>query len=165
MRTIPRCVNHPDIETRISCSSCGDPICTRCMRQAAVGQKCPRCARPPRRARGLGKPKHYVKGVLAGLAVAVVGGLIAHELLRVLPFGGFILPGLLGFAVGRAVGWGAAGQSQQPFTWIATALGAAAGLVAVAGPLLVLAPLAALGPFTVLACAIAGFFALRGIRG
>ena len=41
----PTCVNHPKVETWLTCSSCGDPICPRCMVTTAVGQKCPRCAR------------------------------------------------------------------------------------------------------------------------
>src|SRR6266540_119331 len=48
----PTCVNHPKVETRLTCSSCGDPICTRCMVTTAVGQKCPRCARQSGRAKG-----------------------------------------------------------------------------------------------------------------
>ena len=36
-----RCYRHPDRETYISCSECGRPICTECMTQAPVGQRCP----------------------------------------------------------------------------------------------------------------------------
>jgi membrane associated rhomboid family serine protease len=39
------CYRHPDRETLISCSSCDRPICTSCMTQAAVGVRCPECAR------------------------------------------------------------------------------------------------------------------------
>jgi len=35
------CYRHPDRETYISCSECGRPICTECMTQAPVGQRCP----------------------------------------------------------------------------------------------------------------------------
>ena len=48
----PTCVNHPKVETRLTCSNCGDPICTRCMVTTAVGQKCPNCARQSGRAKG-----------------------------------------------------------------------------------------------------------------
>jgi membrane associated rhomboid family serine protease len=40
----PRCYRHPGRETLLSCSTCGRPICTTCMRQAAVGIRCPDCA-------------------------------------------------------------------------------------------------------------------------
>ncbi len=39
------CYRHPDRETLLSCSSCDRPICTSCMTQAAVGMRCPECAR------------------------------------------------------------------------------------------------------------------------
>lgn len=45
-RTIPVCYRHPDRQTRLSCSSCGRPVCVDCVQQASVGQKCPECARP-----------------------------------------------------------------------------------------------------------------------
>ena len=158
-QTIPRCVNHRDVETRISCSSCGDPICTRCMRQAAVGQKCPSCARVPRSARALGRPEHYVKAIAAGFAVAVAGGLLLNMLQARVRFGTIILASLLGFGVGRAVSWGAQRQTQRPFEIVAVTLGAIGGLVA-GGGWLVLSQ-----PFRVLAVVAAGYFALRGLRG
>jgi membrane associated rhomboid family serine protease len=39
------CYRHPDRETLLSCSNCERPICTACMTQAAVGMRCPDCAR------------------------------------------------------------------------------------------------------------------------
>src|SRR5918994_1749276 len=95
----PTCVNHPKVETRLTCSSCGDPICTRCMVTTAVGQKCPRCAKQSGRAKGNPEPQllalahgfvvgatvrwaarrrtHTWLGVAAAAAVLVgVGGLV-----------------------------------------------------------------------------------------
>ena len=45
------CANHPKVETAVSCSDCGKPICPDCMVHAAVGIKCRDCARLPRSAR------------------------------------------------------------------------------------------------------------------
>ena len=45
------CYRHPDRPTRLACSTCGRPICVECSRDAAVGQKCPDCARPEGRHR------------------------------------------------------------------------------------------------------------------
>lgn len=154
-QTLPRCVNHPDVETRISCTTCDDPICTRCMRQGPVGQKCPSCARTPRSARAIGKPRHYVLGATAGLAVAVVGGLVANLALGRVGFGGIIIPGLIGFGVGRAVAWGASGQTARPFVLMAAGLGAVSGLLAHG---LVLA-----NPYALLGAAVAGYVAVRGL--
>ena len=45
------CYRHPARPTRLSCSSCGRPICVDCTNQASVGQKCPECAAPTGRNR------------------------------------------------------------------------------------------------------------------
>lgn len=39
------CYRHPDRETRVSCSSCGRPICPDCMTPTPVGMRCPECSR------------------------------------------------------------------------------------------------------------------------
>ena len=160
-QTIPRCVNHASVETRIACSSCGDPICTRCMRQAAVGQKCPRCARVPRSALAMGKPIHYVKAGAAGLGAAVGGGfalLVAFSAVRGLGYGGILLPALVGFGVGRAVSWGAQRQTHRNFEIMAVVLGVLAGIIAGGGLAILNRPFAALG------AAAAGYAALRGLH-
>ncbi|HEY3552115.1 MAG TPA: rhomboid family intramembrane serine protease [Solirubrobacterales bacterium] len=38
------CYRHPNRETRVSCSSCGRPICQECMTPTPVGMRCPECA-------------------------------------------------------------------------------------------------------------------------
>src|SRR3712207_9004198 len=69
-----RCYRHPDRETRVSCATCGRPICTECMVQTEVGIKCPDDARLPRGARaGVMKRGQVVRILLAGAAVALVG--------------------------------------------------------------------------------------------
>jgi membrane associated rhomboid family serine protease len=49
-----RCYRHPGRETLLSCSNCERPICTSCMTQAAVGVRCPECARGGASAAGAG---------------------------------------------------------------------------------------------------------------
>lgn len=132
------------------------------MRTAAVGQKCPSCARPARSSRALGKPQHYARAVGAGLGTALVGGVLYAQLLAAVRFGSLILAGVLGFLVGRVVRWGTHGQTQQPFAGIAIALGVVA--VAVAFTFGYGTPLPA-RLFTLLAYPIAGWFAFRGIQG
>jgi hypothetical protein len=159
---VQTCVNHPDTETRLSCSACGDPICTRCVRTAAVGQKCPDCARTPRSARALGKPEHYVRAVGVGLLAALAGGVVYAQLLVVLRIGSLILAGVLGFGLGRIVRWGTRGQSQQPFLGIAMGLAVVAVAVAFLARFGTLLPAAGL---VVVAYPVAVWLAVRGLRG
>lgn len=132
------------------------------MRTAAVGQKCPRCARTPRSARALGRPRHYARAVGGGVAAAVVGGVVYAQLLATVRFGALIIAGLLGFLIGRVVRWGARGQTQQPFPGIAMGLAGLAVAVAFlvgAGTLL---PLRA--GLLVLAYPVAAWLAMRGLQ-
>jgi predicted lipid-binding transport protein (Tim44 family) len=119
----PTCVNHPGVETRLTCSNCGNPICTRCMVTTAVGQKCPSCARQPRAAKGTPPPSQVARAFGAGLAAAVAGGF----LLLLLPFrGGILLAAVYGYLVGAAVRWAARRR-------IHTQLGVAAAAAVVVG--------------------------------
>ena len=131
------------------------------MRTAAVGQKCPRCARSPRSTRALGKPQHYVRAVGGGLLAAVVGGVVYAQLVATVRFGSLILAGVLGFLIGRVVKRGARGQTQQPFLGIAmglAGLGVAVAFLLGAGTLLPLRSLA------ILAYPVAVWLAMRGLQ-
>lgn len=151
------CVNHPGTLTRLSCSQCGSPICPRCVRSSAVGQRCPACAKPARAVRAHGKPEHYARAVGAGLPLAFLGGLVITQV----GFGALILSGLVGFGVGRAVAWGTRGQAQPPFPAVAIS-------VAVAGILLAFVmaygtPVPPVG-LRALSYPIAGWLATRGLQ-
>ena len=119
----PTCVNHPKVETRLTCSNCGDPICTRCMVATAVGQKCPRCARQTGRAKGNPEPQLLAKGFGAGVAVAALGGIV----LAAVPFAGLLLALAHGFVVGAAVRW-AARRRTHPWLGLAAAAAVMVGL-------------------------------------
>jgi hypothetical protein len=68
------CYRHPKRETRVSCATCGRPICTECMVATDVGIKCPDDARLPRGARaGVMKSNQVLRSILAGLGVALAG--------------------------------------------------------------------------------------------
>ncbi len=41
------CYRHPRVQTAVTCSDCGRPICTDCMNFGAVGIRCPDCAGVP----------------------------------------------------------------------------------------------------------------------
>ncbi|HVD43771.1 MAG TPA: hypothetical protein VNB92_00315 [Rubrobacter sp.] len=92
------CYRHPKRETRVSCATCGRPICTECMVATDVGIKCPEDARLPRGARaGVMKSGQVLRSVLTGLGVAVAGIPIAYVLL--------LLP--LTWLISAAAGYGA----------------------------------------------------------
>jgi len=92
------CYRHPKRETRVSCATCGRPICTECMVATDVGIKCPEDARLPRGARaGVMKTDQVVRSILAGVGVAVVGIPVAYVL--------FLLP--FTWLISAAAGYGA----------------------------------------------------------
>jgi hypothetical protein len=94
------CYRHPRRETRVSCATCGRPICTECMKPTDVGIKCPDDAKLPRSARtGVMKPNQVLKTFLAGIGVALVGIPVAYVLLN--------LAGILTFVLAIAAGYGA----------------------------------------------------------
>ena len=96
------CYRHPKRETRVSCATCGRPICTECMVATDVGIKCPEDARLPRGARaGVMKTNQLLWSVLAGLAVAVAGIPVALVLFR-LPFT-LLLSAAAGYGAGTLI--------------------------------------------------------------
>lgn len=97
------CYRHPKRETRVSCATCGRPICTECMVPTDVGIKCPDDARLPRGARaGAMKTNQIVRSLLAGLAVAVVGFFVVLAIFQV-GFFTLILSALAGYGAGTLV--------------------------------------------------------------
>jgi hypothetical protein len=78
------CYRHPKRETRVSCATCGRPICTECMVATDVGIKCPEDARLPRGAQaGVMKTNQLLRSILAGLGVAVAGIPVVYVLFMV----------------------------------------------------------------------------------
>jgi hypothetical protein len=94
----------------------------------AVGQKCPRCARQSGRAKGNPEPQVLARAFGAGLAAAVLGGV----LLVAVPF--VMLALVHGFVVGAAVRWAA---RRRTHAWLGV-VAAVAVLVGLAGLVLVL---------------------------
>jgi hypothetical protein len=94
---IPRCANHPTVETLVSCSSCEKPICPDCMVHAPVGVKCRDCARMPRSALVRLKPAKAARAIAAAAGTAVALGIA----LAALSGSGF---GFFGFILAFGVG-------------------------------------------------------------
>lgn len=87
MSEVMHCYRHPKRETRVSCATCGRPICTECMRPTDVGIKCPEDARVPRSARtGVMKTNQILKTLLAGIGIALLGIPAVYYVIFSLPF-------------------------------------------------------------------------------
>ncbi len=126
MNEVMHCYKHPNRETRVSCASCGKPICTDCMISTDVGIKCPEDARLPRSAQvGVMKPNQIVKSLLAGLVVAAIGPLVVYAIFQI-GFLSFILSALAGFGAGTLV-YRAGGRNGGP---ISIAISVTATLIA-----------------------------------
>ena len=145
------CYRHPKRETRVSCATCGRPICTECMRQTAVGIKCPEDAQLPRSARaGVMKPNQVLKTLLVGAGIALVG----------IPVVSLILSLPLQLLISAAAGYGAGTLINRAGGRNGGPLAIAVSVVATAFPFLVwLAPAALAGgsvpTFAVLAAVLA----------
>ncbi len=104
-----QCATHPSVETELTCSRCGKPICPRCLVITPVGARCRECARLRR------LPTYHLGStfILRGLGAALAAGAAAGALWAFLfpyRFGAFIglFLGLgLGYAVGESVSWAA----------------------------------------------------------
>jgi hypothetical protein len=93
----PRCANHPNVETLVSCSNCGKPICTDCMVHAPVGVKCRECARMPKSALVRLKPQRAAMAIGAAAGTALAAGIAMGALAN----SGF---GFFGFIIAFGIG-------------------------------------------------------------
>lgn len=117
------CANHPSRETRVSCSSCGKPICPDCMVYSAVGIKCRECARLPRSALITLKPERAVRAIGAALLVGTAAGFAYYLLLSGVGFfffAYFVAIGI-GYLVGEAVFRASGYYHGKGTAWIAVA--------------------------------------------
>lgn len=98
-----KCEQHPGVETSMTCSNCGRPICPKCMVYTPVGNKCPECARQRGRAVAGLKPIYYVRAVAAGLGAGLVAGILLVEVVRAIRFGSLLFLIIVAMAIGEAV--------------------------------------------------------------
>ncbi len=93
------CVNHPAVETVVSCGRCGKPICTRCMIFAPVGVRCRECAQLRRLPQYTLTPRVYARVIPSAVALALVAGFV----LSFVPGVGFLGGIAVGFIVGEGL--------------------------------------------------------------
>ncbi len=126
------CYRHPKRETRVSCATCGRPICTECMVSTDVGIKCPDDARLPRGARaGVMKTDQVVRSILAGVGVAAAGVPVAYVLF-LLPFT-WLLSAAAGYGAGTLINR-AGGRNGGPLAIVISVLATALPFLVLLAP-------------------------------
>jgi len=98
---VARCSYHPDVETELTCTECGKPICPKEMILTPVGYKCPEHARPKRSQYTFVKPKQLAMAIGAGVVVGVGGAFIVSAITG--GFFGYIIGLLWGSVTSEAV--------------------------------------------------------------
>lgn len=94
-----RCSYHPDVETELTCTECGKPICPKEMVLTPVGYKCPDDARAAKGQYQLVKPRQLAMAIGAGALVGVGGAFLVAGI----GFGGFFIGIIWGSLTSEAV--------------------------------------------------------------
>ena len=116
-----RCATHPEVETGLTCSRCGTPICPKCLVQTPVGARCRACSQLNRLPTFQAGIRNYLVAIVVGLASAVgigfawwyLGGLIP------LPFLPLLLAVGDGYLIGQTVSLSVNRKRGAPFQVIA----------------------------------------------
>src|SRR5215203_3594374 len=124
------CYRHPKRETRVSCATCGRPICTECMVATDVGIKCPDDVRLPRGARaGVMKTDQVLRSILAGVGVA---GVPVAYVLFLLPFT-WLISAAAGYGAGILINR-AGGRNGGPLAIVISVLSTAVPFLVLLSP-------------------------------
>ncbi len=159
MAEVKHCYRHPKRETRVSCATCGRPICTDCMVQTDVGIKCPDDARLPRGARaGVMKPRQIALTLLAGLGVALVGIPIVYVIFS-LPFQ-WLISAAAGYGAGTLINR-AGGRNGGPLAIAVSVLAAAVPFLVWLAPSILAGTVGAFSIIPMLFAAVAAGLANR----
>ena len=112
------CASHPGVETNLSCSKCGKPICPKCLVQTPVGARCTGCAGMARLPTFHVSLHYYLRAIGVALGMAIIFGLIWGTIemligifsltLLMAPAAGFVIGEITSIAVNRKRGKGLA---------------------------------------------------------
>lgn len=160
MSEMMRCYRHPNRETRVSCATCGRPICTECMRQTAVGIKCPDDAQLPRGARaGVMKPNQILKTLLVGVGIALLG-IPVFSIILGLPFQ-LLISAAAGYGAGTLINR-VGGRNGGPLAVAVAVFGVVIPFVVLLAPGTLAGAVSTFGVLAAILAAVAAGFAGRG---
>ncbi len=101
------CKRHPQTESYLGCSRCGDLICAECMIQTPVGARCPDHGAEMRNPMTQASGSEMTRALAAGIGSSILLHLVYFVMLlalgRVGLFLAFIAPAAIGYLVGEAV--------------------------------------------------------------
>jgi hypothetical protein len=116
-------MRHPQVETNLGCSRCGDPICPQCLIQTQVGARCPSCANVQRSPLVSTTNVDLAKATGAGIGTAIA---LSAIYVIVLPLVGnlefllgLIAPAGIGYAVGEVIHRASGYRRNPTLAWVA----------------------------------------------
>jgi hypothetical protein len=123
------CINHPNVETRLRCNRCGNPICPKCAVRTPVGFRCPQCVKAQQAVFYTASTVDYIIAAVVSLALS----LPAYLIITRLGWFVFFLAPAAGIGIAEAVRR-LTGRRRGRWIWLV----AAAGIVLTALPLMLL---------------------------
>lgn len=99
------CPNHPRTETNLRCGKCDDLVCPQCMVHTSVGVRCKECANVRRIPTFDVSASYLTRAIVAGVAIAVAGGVL-FAILDSFLFTVAFLPTIAVIGLGYAIGEG-----------------------------------------------------------
>lgn len=149
------CLRHPDTETMLRCSTCGDPICPKCMVIAPVGVRCPSCVNYEHNPLVHIQTPYLVRGVAGGVGAGIAAGIILGLFLPFIGFFTLIIWAGTGYLIGQATSVAANRSRAKPLQYVAG--GSAVLAFAIASVLGVTTLFALIGLVLAIATAISPF--------
>jgi hypothetical protein len=103
------CATHPNVETELTCSRCGKPICPRCLVQTPVGARCRDCANLRRIPTYDVRPHFLLRAAVAAAVVgAALGGiwyLLSPARRGAVAYVALFIALAIGYGIGETVSW------------------------------------------------------------
>ena len=99
------CVNHPQVETVVSCGRCDKPLCPRCMIYTPVGVRCRDCAQLRRLPQYTLTPRVFARVLPTAAALALICGFLLSLVPRLSLLAGVVVGVVVGDVLRRVSGY------------------------------------------------------------